>query len=609
MDAEKYLDALLALPDVYRPMVSRDGAYVAWTWFRMGPAANVFFASTDGSTPPIRLSQTPDNTFLVSWSPDSSAVIVTEDKAGNERYQLFRIDIAEPEVLHPLTEADPKFFLRGGELHPNRAFLVYGANYDLDAGIEIDQTWIYRHDLRTGERKPLAKPQKSGYIVPRLSSDGSFVVYPRQDLHPSGRQIWLVDIDGTNDHEIINLGAQVKVSASWFPNEHKLLVLAETETHRKVGVMSIPDGDIDWLIDDPQRNIEDAYVPNGSKAVVMIEVRQARTCASLLDPLTGHERAISPRAGNLIPLAPFSPEEWIGVFYSSTHPRDVCRFSLSDPQPTVVASLSRVWQQVSMTGEDFTPAQDYSWTSVDGLQIHGYLYRPAQEPKGTIIHIHGGPTYHSQDCIDNEIQLYARNGYVVLTPNYRGSTGYGLAFQEAIKQDGWGGLEQQDIRAGIEKLIADDIAKPGKVGITGTSYGGYSSWWAITHFPPSIISAAAPVCGMTDLVVDYQSTRPDLRPYSEEMMGGTPSAVPDKYFGRSPIHFVAHIEGALLIVQGGRDPNVTPENVKVVCAALDRAGKAYEVLRFEDEGHGILKPKNQRRLYLALLEFFGRAFT
>jgi dipeptidyl aminopeptidase/acylaminoacyl peptidase len=65
-------------------------------------------------------------------------------------------------------------------------------------------------------------------------------------------------------------------------------------------------------------------------------------------------------------------------------------------------------------------------------------------------------------------------------------------------------MEQEDIRASIEALIAEGIAEPGQVGITGTSYGGYSSWCAITRFPPEVVAAAAPICGMTDLVIDQQ---------------------------------------------------------------------------------------------------------
>ncbi len=609
MNTKEFLDGLLTLPGMFRPVVSRNQKWVAWTWFRKGPAADVFAAQTDGTKPPFRLSETTDNTYIVSWTPDSSAVIVAQDRGGNERYQLFQIDIAEPTVMQPITDVDPNFFIRGGELHPGKQFLIFGANFDFESNKEIEPTWIYRSDLQTGERKVLAKPKKGGYINPKLSSDGSLVLYPRNDLHPAGRQIWLVDIDGQNDREILNFGDDVKAFASWFPGEHKLLVLAETKTHRKLGVLDLEDENLMWILDDERRNIEDAYVPYGSKEIVVIEVQGARTHASLLDPLSGQEKKLSLGIGNLIPLAPYSSNEWIGEFYSSTQPGDVCRFSSVSPSLDRMTSISRVWEQTSLTREEFTQAEDYHWSSVDGLVIQGYLYRPKEDPKGTIVFVHGGPTYHSQDSINNQIQLYVRNGYVVLDPNYRGSTGFGMTFQEAIKEDGWGGKEQEDIRAGIEKLVSDGIAVAGKVGITGTSYGGYSAWWAITHFPTEVVAAAAPVCGMTDLVVDYESTRPDLRPYSEEMIGGSPSQVPQRYFDRSPINFVNNIQGDLLIVQGGRDPNVTPENVKVVQEALERAGIAFKILKFEDEGHGISKPKNQKVLYLELLDFFDRAFV
>ena len=609
MNTEDYLDSLLKLPEISRPIVSRNQKWVAWTWYRMGPAADVFVAPTDGSAPPIRFSKTPENTYLVNWAPDSSSIIVTEDKGGNERYQLFRITLDEPLVMHPLTDADPDFFLRGGELHPNEEFLVYGANYDFESGREIEATWIYRHNLGSGERKVLAKPEKSAYTVPSLSSDGSLIVYSRQDRHPAGQQIWLVDIEGKNDREILNVGDDAKVFASWFPGEHKLLVVAEAKTHRKVGVLSLPGKQVDWIIDEPDRNIEDAYVPYGSDEIVILEVQRARLKPTIFDPISMAEKDVDIESGSLIPLAPFSPTEWIGMVYSSTQPEELVRFAIAKPEAGITGSISRIWDQTPLTQNDFSRAEDYSWQSADGLAIQGYLYRPDGDPKGTIVYIHGGPTWHSQDWINNQIQVFTRNGYVVLDPNYRGSTGFGMAFQEAIKDDGWGGREQGDIQAGIEQLIKDGIASPGKVGITGTSYGGYTAWWAITHFPKEIVAAAAPICGMTDLVVDYESTRPDLRPYSEEMIGGSPVEIPEKYAERSPINFIANIQGSLLIVQGGRDPNVTPENVRVVREVLEKEGKSYEVLKFDDEGHGISRPKNQKVLYLSLLKFFDRALN
>jgi len=605
---DEYLDALLSLPGMARPEISRDGKWAAWTWARMGPAYDVFAAPTDSSHPSIRLSETPENTFLVSWLPDSAGVIVAEDKGGNERYQLFRILLKDPLTMDPLTEPDPDFFIRGGDLHPNGRWLVYGANYDFAAEKEIEPTWIYRHDLETEERKLLAQPEKGGYIVPQLSTDGRWILYNRKDLHPAGRQVWVVDIEGERDREILNFGEDVKVFASWIPNKTQVLFLIETPTHRKLGIYELKEDEVKWLVDDPERNIEQAFVPYGSDQIVVIEVREARTHASLLDPSTGREDQVALDEGNLIPIGPLADHNWVGQFYSSSQPSDLCRFSIQKPAYDRDASISRVWEQTILTENDFTQAEDFRWEGGDGLPIQGWLYRPESDPKGTIIYVHGGPTAHSQDAINNQIQLFAQNGYNVLSPNYRGSTGFGVAFKEEIKKDGWGGLEQEDIRRGIEALIEEGIAGKGKVGITGTSYGGYSSWYAITRFPPEVLAAAAPVCGMTDLVVDYQSTRPDLRPYSEEMMGGSPQDVPEKYHDRSPINFVSEIQGNLLIVQGDRDPNVTPENVRVVRDALDQAGVSYENLRFADEGHGISRPKNQKILYKELLNFFNRAF-
>jgi dipeptidyl aminopeptidase/acylaminoacyl peptidase len=113
---------------------------------------------------------------------------------------------------------------------------------------------------------------------------------------------------------------------------------------------------------------------------------------------------------------------------------------------------------------------------------------------------------------------------------------------------------------------------------------------------------------MTDLVIDYETTRPDLRPYSAEMMGGTPEQVPERYRERSPVHALGQITGQLLIVQGMRDPNVTPQNVTIAATELQRTGVEYQILPFEDEGHGIQQLHNQRILYRQLAEFFLGAF-
>ncbi len=609
MDQDHYLHELLALPRLLVPQVSPDGRWIAWTWFGISPAADVYVAPTDGSSGAVRLTETSNHTMLVSWTPDSSAVVVGQDHDGDERVQLFKVHLDAPLALEPLTEPSPPFFLRGGRQHPNGKWLIYGANYDAERGVDIEPTWLYRHDLETGDLLALARPEKPCYYVPELNTQGTHILYNRKDRHASGLQVWLTDIEGSEDREVLNFGDAVKVYASWMPDGTRAVVLAENGSYLRMGVWDRSTGETSWLIDQPDRNLQDAYMPEGSDKIVVVEVAEATIRASLFDPAGAGEEPIEDVSGNLVPLAPSAGGEWVGQYYSSQQPADVASFSLEEGRLSTLRSLTGVWEQTGLKSSDMARAQSYRWKSVDGLDISGWLYTPEGEPKGTIVYIHGGPTSHSENKINIQVQFFVSQGFNVLDPNYRGSTGFSLAFTDAIKEDGWGGREQDDIRTGIEALIADGIAQPGKVGVTGTSYGGYSSWCAITRWPTSIVAASAPICGMTDLVVDYRTTRPDLRPYSEEMLGGTPEQVPARYYKSSPINFVGNIEGKLLIVQGLQDPNVTPENVKAVEAALKKANVAYELLAFEDEGHGIAKPKNQEQLFKKLVSFFSQAFV
>jgi dipeptidyl aminopeptidase/acylaminoacyl peptidase len=210
-------------------------------------------------------------------------------------------------------------------------------------------------------------------------------------------------------------------------------------------------------------------------------------------------------------------------------PNWLVRFFDEAGQVGSLVSLTRVWELTSLQPGMLAQAESLTWVASDGLEIQGWLYRAHPNPERALIRIHGGPTHHAEDRLKAEIQYLVQRGFNVLDVNYRGSTGFGLPYREAIKEDGWGGREQDDIAAGAQALMQAGLARPGLVGVTGTSYGGYSSWCQITRYPPEVIAAAAPICGMTDLRVDYETTRPDMRPYSEEMIGGSPAEIPEKY--------------------------------------------------------------------------------
>jgi len=605
---DAYLDEILNLPRVAAESVSPDLAWFAFSWANVGAAVDVWVTPISGTEAPLRITTSADDSYVMGWTPDGAAILVAEDRGGDERTRLYLVDRAPPHARKLVTDESPNYFLRGGRFTPDGRTLVYAANRDPQTGAEIEVFLVYAHDIDTGARRVIARPLRPGTGAPQLNEQGTHVLYTRKDRHPAGTQLWCVGIDGSADREILNVGDDAKVSGRWLADGVRALVVAETKTHKRIGVWDHAQATTRWLIDDPQRDVETAYPLKGHGGFVLVETLKAVSHAHLHDAQGSPMPHFGGPPGTFMPIAPTADGRWVGSFVNAHHPRDIVR--LSKDFPNAALSLTRGWPRTKLRPVDFSAPESIVWPSSDGLEIQGWLYRTKHESsRGMIVQIHGGPTAHAEARISPFVQYLCYAGFDVLEPNYRGSTGFGLGFREAIKQTYWGGLEQDDIRTGIEHLIRSGRAQPGRVGVTGTSYGGYSSWCAITRWPRDIVSAAAPICGMTDLVVDYETTRPDLRPYSEEMLGGSPSQAPERYRERSPVHFVANIRGRLLIIQGDRDPNVTPANLREVCAALDKAGVRYETLAFADEGHGIAKPANQRVLYARLADFFADAFA
>ncbi len=602
------LEGWTSCPVPWSAKVSPDGRWVAWVWAGLAHAGDLYVAPTDGSAPPRRMTATPEHSFPRAWTPDSRAVIVAQNTGGDEKDVLYRLAFDRPGELEPLTPLAPKHFTSGGQLHANGRWLVYAANLDPESGEPIEASWIFRHDLATGERKVLARRRRGEHYGPLLNRAGTHVLYHCHDRHPSGSQLWLVDIEGCQDREIVNLGDAAKVVGTWMPDSSRVLLMAASPTHERLGLYDTADGTLRWLLDDASRFVEGGIPSWDGGSVMIVEARDARVSAALLDLADGGEIPVRLGDANLLPVAGLPDGDWIGMRFHSTFPTEIVRFS--PRRPGRMLNLSHARDRMRLAPSDFTPAEDFRWRSTDGLAIQGWLYRTRRPARGTIVWVHGGPTWHSEDEVNTFVQYLAAQGFNVLDPNYRGSTGFGVPFREAIKEDGWGGREQDDIRTGIEALMQAGIAEAGKVGVLGISYGGYSAWCALTRWPPETVAAAASICGMTDLAVDYFATElPHGRLYSEEMMGGDPDEVPDIYQERSPLNFIRDIRGRLLIVHGMRDPNVSPVNTKLASAALDAAGIDYELLTFADEGHGIWKRPNRRILFARVRDFFAEAFA
>jgi dipeptidyl aminopeptidase/acylaminoacyl peptidase len=246
------------------------------------------------------------------------------------------------------------------------------------------------------------------------------------------------------------------------------------------------------------------------------------------------------------------------------------------------------------------PMLPIAFTARDGLEIHGYLTLPLGSAPGKplplILHPHGGP-FGPRDIwrFDPEVQFLASRGYAVLQVNFRGSGGYGAAFQQAGYRE-WGGKMQDDLTDGVRWAIAKGYADPGRVAIFGASYGGYATLAGLV-FTPELYKCGINYVGVSDLV---ELTR---RKYQEEDAGTLSffkGAIYDntqELYKRSPVNYVERIRVPLLNAYGENDGRVDVAQWNELKAQLDKYHKDYTFMLAKDEGHGFAHSQDAVAFY------------
>jgi dipeptidyl aminopeptidase/acylaminoacyl peptidase len=243
------------------------------------------------------------------------------------------------------------------------------------------------------------------------------------------------------------------------------------------------------------------------------------------------------------------------------------------------------------------------WKGPDNFDIEGVLVKPLGYEQGKryplILQIHGGPYARFDSSYSSRTQIFAANGYAVLMPNPRGSTGYGNKFTVANLGD-WGGKDFKDIMAGVDAAIAKGIADPDKLVVMGGSYGGFMTFWTITQ--TDRFKAAIGHAGISDWYSFHgQSDIPGLMEYG---FVGQPWNAAETYRKSSPMTFVDKVKTPIMITHGEQDRRVAIAQAEQYYRALQRRGVDVVFLRFPREGHGIQEPNHLIDLTRRQLEWF-----
>jgi dipeptidyl aminopeptidase/acylaminoacyl peptidase len=285
------------------------------------------------------------------------------------------------------------------------------------------------------------------------------------------------------------------------------------------------------------------------------------------------------------------PQKRLSVVDSSADESKLVFFAGSDTDPGTYYMLDSqshslrkfLGTRAALEGVTLASVKPVSYPAADGVMIPGYLTLPpgVDNPHGlpAIVMPHGGPSARDDGGFDWLAQFYAARGYVVLQPNFRGSTGYGDAW---YLQNGFKSWETAigDIVAAGHWLVNQGIADPAKLGIVGWSYGGYAALQSVT-VDPGVFKAIIAIAPVTDLA----AVKSERGFWSDYFLVGDFVGSGQSMRDGSPITHASQFKQPVLLFHGTADRNVSVEESRSMAAALKAAGAKCDLVTYDDHDH------------------------
>ncbi|MGW4072355.1 S9 family peptidase [Streptomyces asiaticus] len=279
-------------------------------------------------------------------------------------------------------------------------------------------------------------------------------------------------------------------------------------------------------------------------------------------------------------------------------------WSSAEKPPQVRSTSGRtVLDPPGFTAPESVPVTDV-WVDGPGGRVHALVQKPAGEgPFPTVFDIHGGPTWHDSDAFAAGPAAWVDHGFAVVRVNYRGSTGYGRAWTDALKHR-VGLIELEDIAAVREWAVDSGLADPERLVLAGGSWGGYLTLLGLGTQPASwaLGLAAVPVA---DYVTAYHDEMEALKAMDRTLLGGTPEEVPERFEASSPLTYVEKVRAPVYISAGVNDPRCPIRQIDNYVERLERRGIPHEVYRY-DAGHGSLVVEERIKQLRLEIEFARR---
>ncbi len=630
-DGKKLLTAmdLMRISGVSAPRISPDGSRVAYTVSEVKmekdkewkSVSQTWVVPASGNAKSRQYTRGDKSATTPEWSPDGTmlAFLSDREKDGERQVWMMMADGGEAWVV-----TAHKGGVSGFHFSPDGRRLVLTAvdqpsKDEEDRKKVKDDTMVIDHDIKMShlwlfdlEKKEEKRLTEGNFTVsdPQWSPDGTRITYttrptPKAD-DGSLSDVWILTVANGEKKRLIS-GAEATDNARWSVDGQWIAYTQNPDPNSGVSatylyVVSAAGGAPRQLTTKFDLNVgTPVWSRDGRRIYFSTNVLEAVEVYSV-DVATGEVKQITRRGGTT------------GITEISRDGKTIVGTASGPGQPTELYRTSADFAALTPLSNHNSWLKDYAladtevvrWKSKDGMEVEGLLTRPVGYQAGSkvplLLNPHGGPTGASINNFNGTVQVLAANGFAVLQPNFRGSTGKGLAFAQANKNT-WGKGDYEDCMTGVDALIASGIADPDRLGAFGWSYGGYMTFWILTQ--TDRFKAISPGAGLSNIYSMYSQN--DIQRYLRWFYSDkSPWDAQELYWDRSPMKYVKNVKTPTMIMHGQVDTRVPIAQAQEFYQALKEQKVPVEFVVYPRENHGFTEPRHQMDRVRRYVKFFAK---
>ncbi len=592
------LAQLLRIPHVDSQFdISPDNSKIAYAWNKTGEWQIYEIETLSPLTPLPRgegkatqLTSGIGGKFNPRYSPNGKQLAYVLDTDGSESYHLVvhdfesqqHIDLT-PNISHAL---QPNFCWS-----PDGSQLAFLSN-------ERRHFNTYAIPASGGESELILDTGHPAWQV-EWSPNGKHIAVCCE-MHGQDYGVFIVDL---NTKEVVELGLNAH-APKWSPDGKHLAFHCDLEGWFDVGVYHLESKEISWLTNNEGDSKSPVFMLNKMEGdpTRRTAYTQSKGAINWIELLRNEGGGKKLEMGNGVHSGikfTSDSKRMLTTFSSPSQPSDLWMINVESGEAIQLTNS----MPENFSREEFIMPEEISYEGMDDAQIPALLFRPKRTPAPAVVMIHGGPNWHYSAEWNAAMAHFASRGYAVLAPNYRGSTGYGRAWQYAARFD-LGGVDTRDVAAGAQYLIREGLAMKNKIAVTGRSHGGYLTMTCLTQYP-ELWCAGSAVVPFTNWFKTHENSRDDVRHWDIENMGD-PKENYERWHKASPYFFLDRINSPVQLICGGHDPRCPASDSIETRDKLVELGKEVELILYEDEGHAFLKIENVVDAELKRMEFLEK---